>query len=406
MRAMNLANALLAAGHRVVLWSARFNHQTKRHRSERRLEMTLSDRFIVRLIPSRGYTRNVGLSRLVDHAQLAWNLKRSLRRTMEVPDVALVGYPPIETAAVMTRWLRRNGVPCALDVKDQWPHLFLAAFPADLRWLGRIVLWPYFSLARRSMRDATGVSAMAEGFLDWALEFSSRSPGSCNGVFPLTSPVGQFSEAQREEAIAWWEQRGVRADGRPRLMFVGTHAPTVDFQPVSDAARLLASGRDSRDRTVQFVICGDGGSTHEWRAATAGLTNVGFPGWVSRPQIEVLAGRSLAALIPYRNRDDFQRSIPNKVLDALALGLPLLSPLDGEVAKLIGTHEVGLKYGADAGRTLQDCIRILVREPDLCRRMSERAHALYEQRFSFERVYGGLVRYLESLALRREQAPR
>src|SRR6266513_4463510 len=94
---------------------------------------------------------------------------------------------------------------------------------------------------------------------------------------------------------------------------------------------------------------GDGGSTHEWRAGTAGLTNVAFPGWVSRPQIEVLAGRSLAALIPYRNRDDFQRSIPNKVLDALALGMPLLSPLDGEVAKLIGTHEVGLRYGADAG---------------------------------------------------------
>ena len=32
MRAMNLANALVAAGHKVVLWSSSFYHQEKRHR--------------------------------------------------------------------------------------------------------------------------------------------------------------------------------------------------------------------------------------------------------------------------------------------------------------------------------------------------------------------------------------
>lgn len=395
MRAMNLANALLGAGHRVVLWSARFNHQTKRHRPEERAVVTLSDRFVVRLLPSRGYRRNVGLERLVDHLQVAWNLKRALRSTTDLPDVAFVGYPPIETAAVMTRWLRRRGVPCVVDVKDQWPHLFLRAIPTKLRWLGRFGLLPYYFFGRRSIRDATGVTAMADGFLDWARGFSARSPGVQDGVFPLTAPEGQVAQARLEEALVWWNRRGVRADGPPRVMFVGTHAPTVDFRPVSEAARQLAIGGQL---VVQFVICGEGSSTSEWRAAVAGLPNVVFPGWVNRAQIEVLAKRSVAALIPYRNTDDFQRSIPNKVLDALSFGLPILSPLRGEVANLIASYDVGLRYGADAGRTLEECVRMLVGDQDLRRRMSERARGLFQKRFSFERVYGGLVRHLESLA--------
>jgi hypothetical protein len=35
MRAVNLANALIAAGHRVVLWSSAFSHQKKQHRSHK-----------------------------------------------------------------------------------------------------------------------------------------------------------------------------------------------------------------------------------------------------------------------------------------------------------------------------------------------------------------------------------
>ena len=33
MRAMNLANELVKAGHRVILWSSAFSHQAKKHRS-------------------------------------------------------------------------------------------------------------------------------------------------------------------------------------------------------------------------------------------------------------------------------------------------------------------------------------------------------------------------------------
>ena len=108
MRAMNLANALVEKGHKVVLWSSGFYHQEKRHRSRSFEKIRINDKLEIRLIPSPGYKRNVSITRLVDHFVLALNLKKQLDLQKVLPDVAFVGYPPIESAFVMTRWLKKN----------------------------------------------------------------------------------------------------------------------------------------------------------------------------------------------------------------------------------------------------------------------------------------------------------
>jgi len=394
MRAMNLSNALVQAGHRVVLWSSAFYHQEKRHRSSTAQSIRVSDSLEIRLIPSRGYQRHIGFGRLIDHAGLAFNLKKMLDHAESLPDVAFIGYPPIETAAVLARWLARRGVPSLVDVKDQWPSLFLDAVPAPLRPLGRMALWPYFHLARRAIRDSTGMSAMANGFLDWALSFAKRERTDMDGVFPLTSPLGQVSASQLDEARRWWEGQGILDDGRPRVCFVGSHSPAFDFRPVQEAAKMAVNGINS----CEFVICGDGGSSSELRAMMAGLPNVHFPGWVDLPKIEALAERSQAALAPYLNIENFTRNLPNKIVDALSLGLPILSPLQGEVASLISENGVGIRYGTDTGKNLHDCIQALTKDAALQKSMSQKARTLYAERFSFEMVYGGLVKHLEMLA--------
>jgi glycosyltransferase involved in cell wall biosynthesis len=394
MRAMNLSNVLIQAGHRVVLWSSDFYHQEKRHRSSKTQIIRVSDNLEIRLIPSSGYQRHIGFRRLIDHAWLAFNLKKMLRQDESLPDVAFIGYPPIESAAVLTRWLVRHGVPSLLDVKDQWPLLFLDAVSAPLRPLGRLVLWPYFHIARRAMRDATGLSAMANGFLDWALAFAGRARTDMDGVFPLTSPLGQVSASQLEEARQWWNEQGILDDGRARVCFVGSHMSIFDFKPVHEAAKIAANA----NIPCEFIICGDGGSSAELRAMMGGLSNVYFPGWVNRPQIEALAERCQAALAPYLNIENFTRNIPNKIIDALSLGLPILSSLQGEVASLIAEHDVGMRYGTDTGKCLHDCILALTQDTTLQQSMSDNARALYRVRFSFEMVYGGLVSHLERLA--------
>jgi glycosyltransferase involved in cell wall biosynthesis len=394
MRAMNLSSALIDAGHRVVLWSSAFHHQEKRHRRNTAQLIKISDHLELRLIPSIGYQKNIGVGRLADHAKLAFNLKKMLHQSNNLPDVAFIGYPPIETAAVLTRWLFNRSVPSLLDVKDQWPVLFLNALPISVRPLGRVVFWPYFHLAKRAMRDSTGLSAMANGFLDWALNFVGRERTDRDGVFPLTSPLGRTSKQQLEDARQWWDWQGILDNGRARVCFVGSHSQAFDFQPVCDAAK-MASGRSNE---CQFVICGNGEQSIELCTMMSGLPNVHFPGWLDRPKIEALAERCKASLAPYSNTEDFHMSIPNKIIDALSLGLPILTPLQGEVASLISEKGVGVRYGTDTGKTLHDCIQALIRDASLQKKMSQNAHVLYAERFSFEMVYGGLVKHLEKLA--------
>jgi glycosyltransferase involved in cell wall biosynthesis len=394
---MNLANALVAAGHKVVLWSSDFYHQEKRHRSRSAEMISISPQLEIRLVPSPGYHRNIGPGRLWDHAVLARNLSRLLKNEVSVPDVAFIGYPPIETAAVMTRWLATRGVPCLVDVKDQWPTIFIDALPSPLKLLGRIALAPYFYYGRRAMQDATALSAMADGFLQWAAGFAGRSVGHLDRVVPLTTPTGEVSSAELEDAGFWWDQQGIKVDGTHRICFVGSHSPAFDIDPVREAV-------DSMERagsTCQFVFCGDGEYSSAWREKMAGLTNVYFPGWIDRAKIEALALRSSAALAPYRNSEDFVMSIPNKVIDSLALGLPVLSPLRGEVERLISDSGIGMSYGGEIERTLEQCIVDLTNKPGLRDELSGNALRLFQERFSFETVYGGLVNHLEILALSR-----
>jgi glycosyltransferase involved in cell wall biosynthesis len=400
MRAMNLANSLVDAGHTVVLWSSAFFHQQKSHRSKKTERITISEQLEIRLIPSPGYHRNIGFGRLWDHAMLAFNLNRQLQKEDTTPDVAFIGYPPIEVAAVMTRWLNMRGVASILDVKDQWPSFFLDALPKPLRGIGHIVLWPYFYFGRRAMREASGLSAMAETFLEWALDFAGRSRGEHDQIFPLTSPSSSFTKESTECARTWWSSQGINFDSNIlRLVFIGSHMSVFDFQPVRDAAQFFAH----RNARVEFVICGDGGFSVELRAMLADLPNVFFPGWVDRAQIEVLAENSHAALIPYKNIDNFTTNLPNKVIDSLSLGLPILSPLHGEVANLIENYGVGLRYGKDFGRSLVECIESLISNPSARQKMSNNARILYTEKFSYEMVYGGLVKHLEMLASRRSQ---
>ena len=395
MRAMNLSNALTAAGHRVVLWSSAFYHQEKRHRSREAQRIRVSDRLEVRLIPSPGYARNIGPGRLWDHAVMARNLKQLLRAESSAPDVGFIGYPPIETAAVLSRWFRERGVPSVLDVKDLWPSLFLDPLPGALRPFGRVALAPYYSFAKRTMRDVTGVTAMSESFVQWACEFRGTPRQAADRVVPLTPAPGRCTPDELAEARRWWDAQGItERPGLTRLIFVGSHISGFDLTPVRDAA---IAARD-RGWPVEFILAGDGPVSADWRALLAGLPAVKFPGWIDLPRIQTLAERSQGAMAPYRNIENFTRNMPNKVVDSLKLGLPLLSSLSGEVDAMIRAHGIGFSYAPDSGRTFTQAVDALIRDPAASQQMGARAKALYDERFSFERVYGGIVRHLEGLA--------
>jgi glycosyltransferase involved in cell wall biosynthesis len=399
MRAMNLSSALISRGHQVTLWSSAFYHQKKTHRTLVFEQIAVSEQLTVNLIPSPGYTTNIGLGRLRDHAVLAYNLAKTLKnKKLEVPDVAFVGFPPIEAAAVLTTWLRKQNIPIMVDAKDQWPTIFLEPFPWVIRPLVRLALQPYFYLAKRVFRDASAFCSMSDEFIDWMCQVSGRTRGHRDHASPLTSPRRIHSSGALIEAGRWWRARGVDLTHNRRVAFVGTLSAAFDFAFIANLAkRCLANQLD-----VQFVICGSGDQSESVSRIMAGIPNVVLPGWIDTPKIETLMSGSRAVIAPYRTNDAFSRSIPNKVVDGFAMARPILTTLSGLTADTLKRFEAGL--GAQSESVIFAELVRLMTDDDYFNLVSERSGKAYENHFSFEKVYGDLVESLCDLAGSRSSA--
>lgn len=394
MRAINLANALVSKGHQVTIWSSAFNHASKQHRCKNFAVVQITTNMTLRFLPSRGYSRNIGLGRLVDHAQLAIGLATCLARDDLVePDVAFVGYPPIECAAVFLRWLHRRSVPSIIDVKDLWPALFLEPIPPAVRPIAKLALAPYFWLGRRALRDATCFCSMSEDYLEWMAAYADRKLTPIDIVAPLTVPEPIVEPSAFAAATEWWRAKGVDLENRRRVFFVGTLNSVFDFSQIRNAAKRFSEG----DIQCQFVICGSGSCESEVRALMRDLNNVVFPGWVDRQYLVPLANGSIGSLLPYKNIENFTRNLPNKVIDSMALGVPILTELEGSVARLVEEEGIGICYSARESDSCYSAILNLLSDPKRQSEMARRARNLYEQRFSYEKVYGELVNRIESL---------
>jgi glycosyltransferase involved in cell wall biosynthesis len=393
MRAMNLANALVAAGHNVTLWSSAFSHQERRHRTSGFQTIKINDLLQIHLIPSPGYKRNIGLGRLIDHAVLAMNLKNALSKKQDNPDVAFIGYPPIEFSYVAQRWLKERNVHTILDVKDLWPEIFISSLPLCIQDFGKVLLFPYFYMAKKVITNATAVSSMSESFLEYIINYFGRSRSKLDIVIPFSSSRVQVTDAQIDIAKVWWKNFGIKTNVKYRLCYVGNISPNVDLGPIKEAAKYFKKNCDE----VEFFICGNGISYKERKDEFRNITNVKFTGRIDHAQAIVLSSMSNAMLIPYKNSRDFQLSLPNKFIDSLFYGLPVFSPLEGEVAKMIKLYNIGISYGEVFGNSLIDAINTVLKDNNLQEQMIENARDVFLKKFTYKIVYENLANHLISI---------
>jgi len=388
MRAMNLSNALIARGHQVTIWTSDFNHYTKSHRFGKTTSVVVNDNLEIKLFGSKGYKNHKGLSRLYDHFQMSRNLKELLG-SQGKPDVAFIGYPPIETAWVSSRWFRKRGVPYILDVKDEWPQIILREFPNPLRPLIELILWPYFHMMAVAFKGAAGITSVTVEFLNWCLVYAKRSLGDFDQVAPTTSDDLKFSESEISLAEKFWDDLGVYDNEQKKAYFVGTINHVYNFNPIIYAAM---------KGEISFVIAGDGPQREKLISETRDIPNILIPGWITAAQSYVLAQRSSFALAPFHDRSDFDMNITNKFYDAMRLGKPMLTSTSGVAGKLLKKHTMGEVYSVHHDEDLYKTLMELINDPFRLTQMEENARRTYEEKFDYKKVYGGIVDLLERLA--------
>jgi glycosyltransferase involved in cell wall biosynthesis len=386
-----LSDMLCAQGHCVTRWSPTFNHFSKRQRCLNDKTIEVKKDYRIELLYAPGYNRNISLARIRFHYQIARAIERRMNQEPP-PDIILSGIPTPEMCLVALRYAHKHGIPLVMDVRDLWPDIYLTLVPKAFHCLARLALLPKSRTNRHIFGGAAAIFGVSETYLNWGLGFAGRDRCQADGVFPLGYPEPSYSEkiiVQEKERLI---EFGVD-ENKAICCYFGQFEASCDLFTVIDAARILE--KDGY-KDVQFVLCGAGTKLQAVRERSSGLRNVILPGWVSAPTIHALMQMSKIGLAAYA--EGAPQSLPNKPIEYLAGGLVVVSSLTGELENILSGECCGITYQAGDVHALVDVIRFLVEHPGETSRMRRKARAVFEDRFSVNRVYPVMIERLERIA--------
>ncbi|MFQ5442984.1 MAG: glycosyltransferase family 4 protein [Nitrospinales bacterium] len=393
LRTGMLAEVLVSRGHEVEYWTSTFNHSLKTQRFDSDATLVQKSGLVLKLIHAIPYKANVSLLRMFSHWRLGRRFRQRIRGEVP-PDIIFVSVPIIELGQAALEYGLPRGIPVILDVRDLWPDCFLSVIPQLLRPLGRLALSPWFALTRKCFHECTAITGVSRGYLDWGLTNADRPKTEWDGVFPLGYEM-RLLQRENIESVSDTEHYLANVGIDPKkvlFIFVGTFGQSYNLGTVIEAARSL---QEEGKSDIQFIFCGSGDHAPRWKAQARGLTNVVFTGWVDMKRIRSLLEVVDVGLMPYIQ--GATQSLPNKLFEYMAAGLPILSSLDGEARDLIESVGCGWSYRSHDREDLLKRVKMML-GPDIRKRLGTAGQARFRSEFQAGSIYCRLAEYLEAMS--------
>jgi glycosyltransferase involved in cell wall biosynthesis len=165
------------------------------------------------------------------------------------------------------------------------------------------------------------------------------------------------------------------ADGRFRVHFHGEYAPFHGVDVILRAAKLL------ENQGVDFQIIGTGITYARDRALAAelGLANVNFIDRVPYAELAEYMSRADVCLGFFGGNARADRLLTNKVVEALAVGRPLITRRNRAVQELLRDGESALLVPPEDPQALADAILRLKADPQLAQKLGQSALELFQK---------------------------
>lgn len=389
-----LANILSSQGHEVIWWSSTFNHVSKKHRFKTEKKLIIKQFLTIILLHAMGYKKNISFSRILNHRGIAKKFK--LFSTKEVkPDIIVSSLPILELSEEAIKYGKQNNIPVIIDIRDLWPDIFLELFPDRLKYIAKFLLFFQFKKIARILSQATAIMGNAPDFVSWGLKYAQRDAHKFDRYFPFGYLSDSPSAKEIKESESFWEKWGITNNSKEMFIcFFGNMGRYFEIDLIIEAAKECIL----KNIKVKFIFCGVGNNLQKYQELSNNLSNVIFPGWISAPQIWVLMRLSSMGLAPYKSDiGGFTKNLPNKAVEYLSAGLPILSSLDGYLKSLLDEHDCGITYINGDLNSLVSILQDITNNPHKLQEMSKNAIDLFEKHFRAEKVYGDMVNYLNEI---------
>lgn len=166
-------------------------------------------------------------------------------------------------------------------------------------------------------------------------------------------------------------------DAQPRdgLLFVGRLSAEKGITTLAQAARLMPEAR------IRVIGTGPDGAQLE------GIDNVELMGALPVEQVMAQMNRSVALLLPSVWYENFPRTL----VEAFAMGLPVIASRIGALQELIDDGRTGLLFDVGDPRDLARRAREALADPARTAAIGEAAHAVYRRDYTPDANYRRLL---------------
>ncbi len=394
-----LAKTLHDRGHEVTWWASSFRHADHTFRYEREVCLDWEGIKLI-LVQSPGYSRNVSLGRLWDHHVLGKNMAKAIN-LYKPPDIIHCGYPTLETCEAMVNYGNTHKIPTMIDVRDMWPEAFADVVPKRIRPLAKHFFNYFSSRSQKMFSRATAISGHTIHFRDYGLSKARRRTGRFDKWFPFAYQSTPPDQDALAYAQTFWDELGIteKTDWLTICFFgnLNTERSEIDHCTCAHALSILRK----RNVKARVVYCGAGNVAEKIAQEFAHIPEqVLTPGYMDSAQIYVLMRRSNLGLLPYLPTMDFALSLPNKSIEYLSGGLPVLTSLTkGLLFNIFSTEGCIVTYSNGDPERLADILENLAKDKKQLNEMSINAVNLFEKEFRAEKVYNELADLLETIVL-------
>jgi len=315
-----------------------------------------------------------------------WQLLKRYRQTGAY-DVLVVGYPG--QIDIYLAWLlaRLRSKPLIWDVLNS---LYLITLERGIRQRSAFTVEMIRRVERQACRLADRMLLDTPQFVNWFQTTHAADPkrfrlvqiGADERTFqPLDNPIPEDPQ------------------GYFRVIYYGSYIPNHGVATIIEAARLLQSSAAGEDKLIHIKMVGRGPEQPKAQtlAQSYGLTNVTFIDWLEREALAEQIATCDLVLGAFGTTQQILLTNNNKIYEGFAMRKAVLSARTPALPESLehGVHVYLCERGDPA--SLAQGIRILQANPELCKRLAQQGHQLFNECFTVTQIGKQLAAHIEEL---------
>jgi glycosyltransferase involved in cell wall biosynthesis len=246
------------------------------------------------------------------------------------------------------------------------------------------------------LSDSDWIPKWAKPLVCWAWDrWERRLVKRCAGVITVTEPIARRYAALHDNVhiVAnypdWQTIQAlpppIERDGAT-CVFAGAIRPDRGISEIFKALAILKE----RGLAIPFILAGwpvsDEYVVSLWKEAKGlGIADqVQYQGVLSKSEALIMQNKASIGLITYFAAGGGEIGMPNKLVECMALGLPVVFSDFPTFREVAGVTGAGIMVDPTKPEQIADAIETLVRSPTLAKRMGEAGRRAVRERFSWD----------------------